>query len=146
MPRKQDVPDGPFEVMVDTWGHQMELSKGDIVDAADLDDYDVAWALRQNVIRPLSAGEARLLAERPMESTTQPLTPSGEIDQSVQEAAGGGPDVLMSADLTDEQRANLRAAGYDSAAALDAASDEQLLDVQGVGPAAVKRLRDARAG
>ena len=45
--------------------------------------------------------------------------------------------------LTDEQLGALRAAGYGDVASIRAASDEQLLAVDGIGPATVKKLREA---
>lgn len=58
------------------------------------------------------------------------------------EGAGGS---LEGADLTDAQREALAAAGFTTAADVRAASDEQLLAVEGIGPAAVKKLREATA-
>jgi hypothetical protein len=142
--RQRAIPDGPYEVMVDSWGHG-EIVKGDIVEAADLEGYDVAWALKQGVIRPFTAEEARLLDERPMESTTRPLTAEGAVDQGVGAAVGATPDALATVDLTDEQRSNLVAAGYGDAAAIRTASDAELEAVPSVGPAAVKRIREATA-
>lgn len=52
-------------------------------------------------------------------------------------AQGAGP----AADLTDEQRQNLADAGYGTSEAVAAASDEDLLKVPKIGPAAVAKLR-----
>jgi len=43
--------------------------------------------------------------------------------------------------LSEEQRVALVAAGFDSEAALRAATDEQLRDVEGVGPGTVRNIR-----
>lgn len=56
---------------------------------------------------------------------------------------GPNPDDDPLSEVSDEQAAELRGAGFGDAASIRAASDEQLLAVPGVGPAAVRRLREA---
>jgi hypothetical protein len=56
---------------------------------------------------------------------------------------GGTPESPLAFvhELTDEQRAALIAAGFGTLEALRAATDEQLREVEGVGPAAVRKIR-----
>jgi hypothetical protein len=71
--------DTPFEVLVDTLGALGEHVKGDIVRPGE-GPYDFAWLERSGSVRRLSPDEVRLMEQRPMESTTQPLTAEGAVD------------------------------------------------------------------
>jgi hypothetical protein len=134
--------DTAFEVMVDTLGAQAEHVKGDII-RPGMGPYDFAW-----------------LEQRPMESTTQPLTTEGTVDASVSESLAPSPDLTAASppvepaatpsggplDVLDaDQQAAMKAAGLDSAEMIRIASDDDLLKVEGIGPATLRKLREATA-
>jgi hypothetical protein len=105
--------DTPFEVMVDSLGALGEHVKGDIIRMGD-GNYDLAWLERSGSVRRLSPDEARLLEQRPMESTTRPLTTEGAVDMGAQASAldaFGVTDVDLTAeDIADDRAARLEAA------------------------------------
>jgi hypothetical protein len=140
------------------------FKRGDIVPPGTYDEEQLARLVGLGAIEPYDppAMEFRDKVDPSVEPNapaagSPPLSPASQVPQSAEEfkarqeaaaleAAGTAPDALVDVDLSDEQRANLRAAGFGSWAAIDAATDEQLLEVEGVGPAAVKRLREAPRG
>lgn len=63
-----------------------------------------------------------------------------------QHDAGGAAPARPFAFLSDEQWTALQQAGFDSEAAIHAATDDQLRDVKGIGPAAVRDIRKELAG
>jgi predicted flap endonuclease-1-like 5' DNA nuclease len=100
------------------------------------------------------------MEQRPMESTTQPLTADGAVDASVSESLAPSPDLTAASppvepaatpsggplDVLDaDQQAAMKAAGLDSAEMIRIASDDDLLKVEGIGPATLRKLREATA-
>ena len=81
-------------------------------------------------------GDGRLARAERRRAPVPPATPSPPPSQT-QTAPAGTPAV------TDQQRAALATAGFETAEQIRAATDEQLLDVDGIGPATVTRLREA---
>lgn len=116
-------PDTPFEVLVDTLGALGEHVRGDIVRPGD-GPYDFAWLERSGSVRRLSADEARLMEQRPMESTTQPLAADGTIDQGQQASAvlGVGP---VEAEMAATERAADREERADAAADVIEAREQE---------------------
>jgi hypothetical protein len=77
-----------YEVMVDQWGYDdHQCQRGDLLRAGDV-PYDLEWAERVGTVR-----KAPEYAHRFVESTTQPLTPSGRVDADVQAQARDGAGV-----------------------------------------------------
>lgn len=77
------------------------------------------------------------------------LQETRDPSQAVQTVASGGgtagageSEFLASVELSDEQRQALQQEGYADADSIRAASDSELKKVEGVGDAAVKKLRD----
>lgn len=89
-------------------------------------------------------------ASEPMLDPTLPPNPRpGTIDDPVayQAALADGsiteidPDSLESLDVSDAVREALQGAGYQTPEQIDAASDDELLGIDGVGPATLAKLR-----
>lgn len=141
------------------------FAKGDMVPSGTYDDEQLARLVGLGAIEAVDpAGEdfedkvepsVELTGEDGDAGTARlPDSPAAAAPQSAEEfkerqdaaalaAAAGDGNVLTGADLTDEQRANLAMAGYRTADDVRAAPDDELLAVEGIGPAAVKRLREA---
>jgi hypothetical protein len=100
-----------FEVMVDSLGSLGEHVKGDILRPGDA-EYDFGWLHRSGSVRRLSADEVRLLEQRPMASSTRPLTRDGAVDLGAQAGAldafglaGGALDAEIMAEDLEASRA-----------------------------------------
>lgn len=99
-----------FSVMVDQLGAAGELVRGDIL-RMGVTPYDLAWLERTGAIRRLTEAEVRLLDERPMESETRPVTPSGAVDldqQASARVAYGIDPTLADAQLAAVEREDAR--------------------------------------
>jgi hypothetical protein len=146
------------------------FAKGDLIPAGTYSDEQLARLLGLGAIEEVPAD-----APRPTPTSTEPVvahlppsaeafqaaqteaalataageapSPAGTTDQGEDKGASppGTPEEPLAEDLTEAQLEALTAAGYRSRADLDAASDEALLAVPGIGPAALRRLREGRA-
>lgn len=85
--------------------------------------------------------------EAPQEAEPAPLAPLPEVSTGEVPAESGEAVPLGDIDgLTAAQRDALIAAGYDTPAKLDAATDADLTAVEGVGMGTVRNLRKERKG
>lgn len=75
---------------------------------------------------------------------TDPLNPKGiALVNGIQEGGSDSPYKPLPDTLTQAARDALEAAGYTTLERARAASDDELLALDGVGPATVKAIRDA---
>jgi hypothetical protein len=149
-----------FQVMTDQWGHDEHAAvHGELVRQSDMPGhYDFDWALKMGVLRR-APEYARLFAAPPAAGTDRPSTTRPQdnlsdaqavsegrsgfsVGQPGQQPAATG-DEVFGLGLTTEQEEALLEAGYQDRAAVLAASDEELDQVKGIGPATVKRIREA---
>jgi hypothetical protein len=137
-----------YEVMVDTLGANPTFSKGDIIeDSGEMKaPYDFPWLLRTGAIKPA----ADRVAARPLptvesEQFVAPVVPAQDEMRPAGTGEGStGHHPMMNLDVLDaDQQAALGKAGFGSAEAIRAASDEDLLKVEGVGPATLRKLRES---
>lgn len=98
-------------------------------------DLDRCWSLRG---RPYGPGEDVEIPDELYDI----LVDKGYIES---DGSAQQPEDELFEGLTDEQVANLEAAGFDSKQAIAAASEEELVQVDEVGPATAKKLKQ-RAG
>jgi hypothetical protein len=106
------------------------LSEGDTSSMPSSPDYDPAAQAEAE----RDAASRQHAAERGDPAAKVGPPPDGDVVELREPAVPG---------LSDDQIASLRAAGYGDAASIRAASDEDLLKVDGIGPAAIRRLREA---
>lgn len=112
-----------------------------MVDGAPLNPYDLPGEPRpsKNVDE----------TPAPTAEVSAPVPGPGDPDATFVEVGGGETSSAGAADpfsvVTEDQAAALKAAGFDTADKIRAASDDELQAVSGVGPAAVSKLREATA-
>jgi hypothetical protein len=142
-----------YEVMVDTLGANPTFSKGDIIeDSGEMKPpYDFGHLVRTGAIRKLGDGTATTVASTPVEPAlvapvaAMPTPPPATVaEASPMGEPSTGTHAVGALDVLDaDQQAALSAAGFGSADAIRAASDEDLLKVEGIGPATLRKLREA---
>jgi hypothetical protein len=113
------------------------------VDGAAINPYDLPGEPRPAKDEPTPAPTADESA--PVPGPGDPDTPlvevGGEGVGALGLATGGASDPFAA--VTAEQAASLRAAGFDTADKIRSAGDDELDAVDGIGPAAVAKLREA---
>jgi predicted flap endonuclease-1-like 5' DNA nuclease len=143
-----------YEVMVDTLGANPTFSKGDIIDdnGEMKPPYDFGHLVRNGAIRKVVESTATTVhpspAVMPASSTSSAAEATsqaqGESQQSPRGEASTGHHAVSALDVLDaDQQAAMRAAGLDTDDKIRAASDDDLKAVEGIGPATIRKLREA---
>jgi predicted flap endonuclease-1-like 5' DNA nuclease len=136
-----------YEVLVTTLGANPTYSKGDIIDTAEASapKFDWAWLERMESIKRVDDNATRPEAPAPAEAPAVQSEAGSQEPPAASAALApdhqAGPLDVLDAD----QQAAMRAAGLDSAEMIRIASDDDLLKVEGIGPATLRKLREATA-
>lgn len=109
-----------------------------MVDGAPLNPYDLPGEPRPAEDDPSPAPSAEESA--PVPGPGDPETPLVEVGGAGIGSVGGSDPFAA---VSEEQAESLKEAGFDTAEKIRAASDDELDSVDGIGPAAVAKLRDA---